>query len=365
MTDFRDKVDEQIVRLVNSQIRALGAYKVPDSTGMVKLDAMENPFIWPEAMQKQWAELMGSAHVNRYPHPDAPEVKDGIRRIFDVPESVDILLGNGSDELIQLVAMAVNGSKRKILAPEPSFVMYEMVAKFIGMEYVGVPLAENFELDLEKMLRQIEVENPAVIFLAQPNNPTGNLWGDEKLRRILEASSGLVVIDEAYTAFTEADYLSWLEDYPNLLIMRTFSKVGLAGLRLGMLFGQSAWIEQINKLRLPYNINSLTQTTAVFALEHFDVLKNQTEELVRQRKRLHQQLSEIKELIVFPSEANFILLKTEEGQATAIHDFLKQNNILVKKLDGGHSMLTNCLRVNVSSSEENTLLIDALTKFFK
>lgn len=364
MTDFRNRIDEQIVRWVKPEIRSLGAYQVPDSTGMVKLDAMENPFIWPESMHKKWAELMSSAHVNRYPHPDAPELKEGIRRVYDIPEGVDILLGNGSDELIQLIAMAVNGTKRKIMAPEPSFVMYEMVARFIGMEYVGVPLAEDFNLDLEKMLRQIEVENPAVVFLAQPNNPTGNLWGDEKLRRILEATSGLVVIDEAYTAFTDADYLSWLEDYPNLLIMRTFSKVGLAGLRLGVLFGQSAWIEEINKLRLPYNINSLTQMTAVFALENFEILQNQTAELVRQRKRLSEQLNAFPALKVYPSEANFLLVKTESGQAPAIHEYLKQNVILIKKLDGGHPMLTDCLRINVSSSEENALLIEALTRYF-
>ena len=364
MTDFRDRTDEQIVRLVKPEIRAMGAYQVPDSRGMVKLDAMENPFIWPESMQRAWAELISSAHVNRYPHPDAPEVKEGIRQLYAVPDGVDILLGNGSDELIQLIAMVVNGSKRKILAPEPSFVMYQMVAGFLGMEYIGVPLAENFELDLEKMLQQIEVENPAVVFLAQPNNPTGNLWGDEKLRRILEATSGLVVIDEAYTAFTTADYLNWLAEYPNLLVMRTFSKVGLAGLRLGMLFGQARWIEQINKLRLPYNINSLTQMTAVFALQHFEVLKNQTEELVRQRKSLHAQLSRFSALTVYPSEANFILVKTQNGQAVALHQYLQTQNILVKKLDGGHPMLADCLRINVSSSEENGLLMQALTTYF-
>jgi len=365
MTDFRDQLEAHVARWVNPEIRKIGAYKVPDATGMIKLDAMENPFVWPETMQRSWIELMSTAHVNRYPHPDAPEVKAGVRKVFDVSDDIDIVLGNGSDELIQLIAMAVNGPGRKIMAPEPSFVMYEMVAKFIGMDYLGIQLNSEFELDLELTLRSIEVEDPAVIFLAQPNNPTGNLWGNEKLRRILEAASGLVVIDEAYTAFTEADYLPWLEEFPNLLIMRTFSKVGLAGLRLGILLGHPAWIEQINKLRLPYNINSLTQMTAVFALEHFDVLKNQTEELVRQRKQLVKALDEFQDLKVYPSEANFVLVKILEGQASEVHQKLCDSGILVKKLNGGHSSLENCLRVNVSTSEENALFLEALRKIIQ
>jgi len=362
MTDFRDRLDESVVRWVNNNIRKLGAYQVPDSTGMIKLDAMENPFVWPEKMQKDWADLLSTAHVNRYPHPDAPDVKLGIRQVFNMPEGVEVMLGNGSDELIQLIAMAVNGEGRKILAPEPSFVMYKMVAQFIGMDYVGVPLNESFDLDLEVMLRTIEVENPAVIFLAQPNNPTGNLWGDEKLKRILETANGLVVIDEAYTAFTDADYLSWLDDFPNLLVMRTFSKVGLAGLRLGMLFGHTAWIDQINKLRLPYNINSLTQMTATFALQHYDVLVNQTDEIVRQRKQLSNELKQFPQLAVYPSEANFLLVKTEAGLSSELHQGLKENGILVKKLDGSHPALVDCLRINVSSSQENQQLVSALSK---
>ena len=360
MNDFRDRLDAHLDRWVNKNIRAIGAYSVPDSTGMIKLDAMENPFVWPESMQMAWTELMAGAHVNRYPHPDAPEVKDGIRQLFNVPDGIEILLGNGSDELIQLIALAVNGLGRKVMAPEPSFVMFEMVAKFLGMTYVGVPLNGDFEIDLESTLRAIEVEDPAVIFLAQPNNPTGNLWGAEKLRRILEHANGLVVIDEAYTAFTDADYLDWLDEFPNLLIMRTFSKVGLAGLRLGMLFGHPAWIEQINKLRLPYNINALTQLTAVFAMEHYPVLMNQTQELVRQRQQLSQSLAAFDSLTVYPSEANFILVRTAPGEAVDIHQKLKAAGILVKKLHGAHPSLSDCLRINVSSSDENALLVAAL-----
>lgn len=360
MNDWRDRIDTQVQRWVRDTVQKQAAYPVPDATGMIKLDAMENPFTWPEHLQHALAERLSKAHVNRYPHPDAPDVKAGLRRTMGIDERWDIVLGNGSDELIQLVAMAVAGKGRTILAPEPSFVMYRMIAGFLGMDYVGVPLTDRFELDLEAMLARIDSEQPALVFLAQPNNPTGNLWGDEKLRRIIEAAPGLVVLDEAYTAFTEADYLSWLGDYPNLLIMRTLSKVGLAGLRLGILIGDPAWAEQINKLRLPYNINSLTQVTAAFALEHFTEFERQTRILVAQRGELTQALRALPGLRVFDSEANFLLVRTPKGRAVHIHEALKQAGILIKKLDGGHPLLADCLRITVSTEAENTQLLAAL-----
>jgi histidinol-phosphate aminotransferase len=362
MNDFRDRLETSVERLVSSDIRKLNAYQVPDSSGMLKLDAMENPFVWPEAIRQKWLEQLSSAPINRYPDADARVLKQQIHKIMDVPEGVDLVLGNGSDELIQLIAMAVNAPGRKIMAPEPSFVMYRMVTKFLGMDYVGVPLGADFEIDLQTTIQKIENENPAVIFLAQPNNPTGNLWGDEKLRRILEAANGLVVIDEAYTAFTDADYLGWLETYPNLLIMRTLSKVGLAGLRLGLLFGHSQWMTEINKLRLPYNINVLTQMSAAFALEHYDMLIEQTQELVRQRENLINSLKSIEGLVVYPSAANFVLVRLTKGTAGAAHEGLKQHSILVKKLDGAHPLLEGCLRINVSSKEDNDLLIQSLSQ---
>ncbi|WP_028669359.1 histidinol-phosphate transaminase [Saccharospirillum impatiens] len=360
MTDVRDQVDARIHRWVRPDIASLAAYPVPDAKGLLKLDAMENPYGWPDALTAQWHEALADARVNRYPHPEAPEVKVALRAVMKIDPRWDVLLGNGSDELIQLIAMLVSGPDRSLLAPEPSFVMYRMIARFLGMDYIGVPLTATFELDLELMLNRIEREQPAVVFLAQPNNPTGNLWGDEKLRRIIEAAPGLVVMDEAYTAFTEADYLEWLEDYPNLLIMRTLSKVGLAGLRLGILIGDPAWLEQINKLRLPYNINNLTQLTARFALEHFEVFEQQTAELTRQRSLLQQALAKLPGLTVYDSQANFLLVRTEPGHAPALHEALKDAGILIKKLDGSHPLLADCVRITVSFEAENQRLLEAL-----
>lgn len=357
---WQDQIDARVQRWVRDDIRKLAAYPVPDASGLLKLDAMENPFTWPEELHAQWQARLADVHVNRYPHPDAPAVKAGLRRVMNIDERWDVLLGNGSDELIQLIALAVAGKGRTLMAPEPSFVMYRMIAQYLGMDYVGVPLTERFEIDLESTLARIEREQPALIFLAQPNNPTGNLWGDEKLRRIIEAAPGLVVMDEAYTAFTEADYLPWLEDYPNLLILRTLSKVGLAGLRLGVLIADPAWTVEINKLRLPYNIGNLVQASASFALDHFEVFEQQTRELVAQRAQLIDNLSALPALSVYDSQANFVLVRTAAGRAGAIHQGLKDAGVLIKKLDGSHPLLADCLRITVGSADENARLLAAL-----
>lgn len=353
-------IADQVERLIRPEIRALQAYPVGDASGMIKLDAMENPFAWPENMVQEWQGILADCALNRYPHPTAPEVTAGLRRAMNVPDQYDILLGNGSDEIIQLLAMAVAKPGAKILAPEPGFVMYKMIATFIGIDYVGVPLNADFSLDMPAMLSAIHEQQPELIFLAQPNNPTGNLWAEEDLHAIAKASEGLVVLDEAYLPFSRRDHLNWLDQYDNVLVMRTLSKVGLAGLRLGMLFGRPEWLNEINKIRMPYNINVLTQASAAFALKHYDVLVEQCEELKAQRNWLAAELNKLG-FETYPSEANFILARSPAGlQARTIFEQLKDKKILIKCLDGAHPLLENCLRFTVGKAEENQALISAL-----
>lgn len=360
MSDMRDSIDAYVERWIKPSVRKQKAYSIEPSDGLIKLDTMENPFLWPEKLQEDWAARLKTASLNRYPDPDANELTEDFTNRYGLNDDTSVLFGNGSDEIIQLIATAVAQPGKKLMSPEPSFSMFRQVAQFQGLEFISVPLDENFELDLELTLNKIEREDPAVIFLAQPNNPTGNLWGREKLRRIIEAAQGLVVIDEAYTAFTDADFLSWVEELPNLLVMRTLSKIGLAGIRLGVLFGHKAWLEQINKVRLPYNINVLTQMTAKFALDNVGFLQDQTQELVRQRETLFQKLSEFSVLRLYPSQANFILVRCESGKGPALHSALKSRGILVKNLNDAHSSLQDCLRINVSSSSENAAMLTAL-----
>lgn len=352
------KLIEQWVR---PEIRALHAYHVPDARDMIKLDAMENPYTWPAYLRGDWVEMLQDVSVNRYPDPSARALKDRLRDVYAIDDQFEILLGNGSDEIIQLIAMAVAAPGRKVLAPEPAFVMYRMIAGFVGMDYVGVPLrAEDFTLDMPAMLAAIKQHQPAVVFLAYPNNPTGNLFGEDEIIQIIEASPGLVVVDEAYTPFAQVSFLPHLANYENLLVMRTLSKLGLAGLRLGFLVGARGWLEQFDKLRLPYNINTLTQVSAEFALTYADVFDGQTEQIREDRERLAQALAQLPGLQVFPSASNFILFRAPAGRGRAMFEAIKADGILIKNLDGGSPLLHDCLRVTVGKPAENRAFIAAL-----
>ena len=344
--------------LLRREILDLSAYHVPDSSGCIKLDAMENPYPLPQALHGEIAEAVAEAAINRYPDPGAAALKEKIRNLTGLPPGMEVLLGNGSDELIQLLAMAVNKPGAVLLSVEPSFVMYRMIATFTGMRYAGVPLLEDFSLDLTATLAAIAHEQPALVFLAYPNNPTGNLFPADAVERIIEASPGLVVVDEAYYALASDSFIPKLARYPNLLVMRTFSKLGMAGLRLGFLAGAAAWLGQLEKLRLPYNVGVLPQLVAGKLLDHHEVLQQQAKQITRDREELYRQLSGIAAVRVYPSEANFLLFRV--AKATAVFEGLKQRGILVKNLNGGHPMLSDCMRVTVGTPEENERFVAAL-----
>ncbi len=345
---------------VRPGIRQLSAYAVPNATGLIKLDAMENPYHWPEPLVEQWLATLRDVHLNRYPDPGSRQLIDTLRKVMDVPDSAAVLLGNGSDELIQIIAMTLAGPSRLIVAPEPGFVMYKMIATFVGMEYLGVPLEKDFSLDLSAMLKVIKQHQPAVIFLAYPNNPTGNLFDEQEICRIIEVSPGLVVLDEAYHAFAEASFMERLPEFDNLLVMRTVSKLGLAGLRLGLLAGAPAWIREFDKVRLPYNINTLTQVSADFALQHHEVLEAQTARIRADREKLMNDLHSIPGITVYPSQANFILFRVSAGEGNRVFQGLLEQGILIKNLSNSGGALRDCLRMTVGAPRENQVFLDAL-----
>lgn len=347
--------------LIRPQIRALKAYHVPDARGLIKLDAMENPYAWPDELKEAWLTRLRDVSLNRYPDPQAAALKKRLRQSMAIPEDAGLLLGNGSDELIQLIILALAGPGRVILAPEPGFVMYRMIADFAGLDYVGVPLrAEDFDLDLSAMLAAVERYDPVVVFLAYPNNPTGNLFDRQAIRQLIAAASGLVVIDEAYFAFASHSFLASLTDFDNLLVMRTVSKMGLAGLRLGLLTGPPGWLNEFEKLRLPYNINILTQVSAEFALAHQDVLDEQSRRICKDRAALSAGIRALPGITVFPSEANFILFRMPTGEANRVFDALREHGILIKNLSNHGGLLSDCLRVTVGTAEENQAFLSTL-----
>ncbi len=349
-----------VEKLIRPEIRSLSAYHVAPADGLIKLDAMENPYDMPDALRREWLAALQDVSLNRYPDPSGARVREALRDAMAIPDRWRILLGNGSDELIQIIAMAV-GAGGVIMAPEPSFVMYRMIATLTGLTFAGLPLnPTDFSLDLPETLARIERHRPRIIFLAYPNNPTGNHWARADIERILAVAPGLVVLDEAYEPFAADTFIGDLGRYDNLLVMRTLSKFGLAGLRLGYLVGASAWLEEFDKIRLPYNINVLTQISASFALRHHQVFGEQARRIRHDRAELLDALRAIDGLEVWPSDANFILFRVPAGRAGAIHEALLEQRILIKKLDGSHPLLGDCLRVTVGAPEENARFVAAL-----
>ena len=346
---------------IRPEINALSAYAVQNATGMIKMDAMENPYPWPPSLEAAWNQALNAVALNRYPDPQAETLQAALVKAFDIPTDMQLILGNGSDEIIQMIALAVADNQRTILSVEPGFTMYRIIATCCGLKYHGVPLRTNdFSLDMPAMLAAIDQHQPAVIYLAYPNNPTGNLFNDADIQQILQAAPGLVVIDEAYAPFTDQSYLSQLGQYDNLVVMRTVSKMGLAGLRLGLLAGPADWLTAFNKVRLPYNINSLTQASATFALQHKAVFDAQAAQICAERTRLSQALQALPGVTVYPSQANFILMRTPQGQATPWFEHLKQQGILIKNMHGTHPLLHDCLRPTIGTPAENDAFLAAL-----
>lgn len=350
--------------LIRPEIHALSAYHVTPAQGMLKLDAMENPYAWPGELAPEliheWQAQCAQAELNRYPDPQGTALTSQLRIQLGLSDDLDIMLGNGSDELIQILALALMSADRAVLAPIPSFVMYQMIAVYTGMRYVGVALQDDFALDIQAMLAAIEEHQPVLVFLAYPNNPTGNLFAADDIEAIIRATPGLVVVDEAYAPFAQASFISRLAEFDNLLIMRTLSKLGLAGLRLGYLLGAKHWLYEFNKCRLPYNINSLTQLSATFALQHQTTLTRQAALICQEREQLQAELARLPGIRVYPSAANFILIRTARGEADKIYTRLIQQGVLIKNL-ANQPELSDCLRITVGSPQQNQRLLHGLS----
>lgn len=356
-------VQEKINKLIRPEILELKAYGVADPGDLIKLDAMENPYPWPPEIKKEWLAMLESVEINRYPDPAARQLLAPLRKAMGIPKEQAVLLGNGSDEIIQMILFAMAKPGAKILVPAPTFVMYDIIARYADMECITAPLnADDFSLDIPAIKGLIEKHDPAVIFLAYPNNPTGNLFDRSDVEEILKLSNGLVVADEAYHAFSDRTMMGALDEFDNLVVMRTVSKLGLAGLRLGLLAGNAAWCQEFDKIRLPYNINSLTQASAEFILKEGEFLTQQTDEIKKQRATLFEKMNNLSGVKVWPSQANFLLFRCENLSAEHVQNELKQAGILIKSMSKAHPLLENCLRVTIGTPDENEAFFNTLTK---
>jgi histidinol-phosphate aminotransferase len=337
------------------------AYAIQPSAGMVKLDAMENPHRLPPELQEELGRRLGSLALNRYPGERTNQLRDALAAHAGMPEGFDIMLGNGSDELISLIAMACDVPGAAILAPVPGFVMYAMSAQLQGLKFIGVPLTADFELDGDAMLTAIAEERPSVIYIAYPNNPTANLWDAAVIDKIIDAAPGLVVIDEAYQPFSSRSYIDRVARHEHVLLMRTMSKFGLAGVRIGYMMGPKALIGQVDKVRPPYNISVLNCEAALFALAHQDVFAAQAQDMRNQRMVIQTVLRALPGVKSWPSDANMILVRVPDAQKT--FDGMKSHGVLVKNVSKMHPLLANCLRLTVGTAAENAQMLAALQAF--
>jgi histidinol-phosphate aminotransferase len=351
-------LEQRMKKVIRQDIQSMHGYAVQPSAGLVKVDTMENPFLLPSHLRRQLGERLAEVALNRYPAERGNVLRAELAKHAQMPEGCDIMLGNGSDELISLLALACDVPGNSVLAPLPGFVMYAMSAKLQGLPFIGVPTTADFELDLPAMLAAVREHRPALVYLAYPNNPTANLWDDAAIDAIIEAAPGLVVIDEAYQPFAARDSMVRLARHEHVLLMRTMSKFGLAGVRIGYLIGRKPLVAEVDKLRPPFNISVLNCEAALFALEHVDEYARQAAIIRSERDKLLAALRDLPGVKPFPSEANMILARVADSAAAFAG--MKARGVLVKNVAGLHPLLANCLRLTVGTPDENVKMLQAL-----
>ena len=351
-------LSDRMSRYLRADVQGMHGYAVQPSAGLVKVDTMENPFRLPDDLRKQLGERLAEVALNRYPAERGDVLRAELAKHARMPEGCDIMLGNGSDELISLLTLAADVPGNVVMAPLPGFVMYEMSAKLQGLKFVGVPLTPDFELDGPAMLAAVREHQPALLYIAYPNNPTANLWNDGVVDAIIEAAPGLVVIDEAYQPFAARDSLDRLKRHEHVLLMRTMSKFGLAGVRIGYMMGRRPLIAEIDKLRPPFNVSVLNCEAALFALEHVAEYAKQAATIRAEREKLHGEIAKLPGVHPFPSEANMILARVPD--AKRVFEGMRARGVLVKNVSGLHPLLANCIRITIGTPEENPQTLAAL-----
>lgn len=345
--------------IFTDKVKNMQAYHVPSSSGMIKLDAMESPYKLPEDMRQALGTVLSMTNINRYPNPRSTSLVAKIKTQFQLPEDCDVILGNGSDELIQIILTATMRPDAVVLSPVPSFVMYQQTAEMLGMRFVGIDLNADFSVDESSFLAAVQQHQPAVIFLAYPNNPTGQLMDKSFVEKVLQQAPGLVILDEAYTAYADDSAVDLISRYDNAVLIRTVSKIGLAGIRLGYLAAHADLVEQFDKVRMPYNINVLTQATARFMLDQMRYLDTNVDKIMAEKTALFEWLSARDDVTVFPTQTNFLLVRFDD--ATHVFERLRDDyKILVKNLHGQHATLDNVLRITIGCKKDNEKLRQAI-----
>ena len=348
-----------LMELVRGNVNSLKAYQVENLDEGIKLHANENPYpLSPELLKKIFQRLE-ELELNRYPDPDCRKLKQAIaNKTGALPEQ--IIIGNGSDELIQYLMQVLCGEGDTIAFPDPTFAMYGITAQCLGLKSVNFPLNDNWDFEAQSALEVLEKHNARLVFISYPNNPTGNCFSDQEIQKLIEQFEGIVVLDEAYHDFAGKSFLNQMEKHNNLVVLRSLSKIGLAGLRVGYGIFPVELAEQINKVRLPYNSNTVSQWVATELLNDFTHVQNQIQSIIEERNRLIDELSKVPDIIAYPSNSNFILFQAPRGGEKLFNE-LKNNGTLLRNLNA-HPRLKNCLRVTVGTKQENDQFLDQLRK---
>lgn len=350
-------------KYLREDINNFKEYFIDNPENMIKLDAMEYP------VDKSLRDVIKSLNINekeillnRYPESHSQELERIILDYFGLNSNFGVNFGNGSDELIQNICLAFSKKGNNVMVPSPSFSMYEKIISTVNLKYIPEYLNEDFDIKIDQMIKNISKYKPAIIFLACPNNPTSNLWDKDKIIQIIESSESIVVIDEAYVDFCESSYIDLIEKYENLVILRTFSKIGFAGLRLGFMISNKEISSIINKIRLPFNINTVSLKIIINIFENFSIIKKNCQNIISLREKLYSDLSELRNIKVLKSSTNFLIFKTLNKSSDEIYKLLKDSNILIKNLNN-NSNLKNFLRVTVGTEEENNSFVSTLSKY--
>lgn len=332
-------------KLVNPHVLTLSSYEPENFSCTVKLDANESPY---------GQKAFRTVRLNRYPDPEALALRKRAAGHYRVSTD-SILHGNGSDELLYYLVTAFGGP---VLYPVPTFSMYGIIAQSLGTRAIEIPLDDRFDLDMRKTLRAIHAAKPKLIFLSSPNNPTGNCFSSDRVLKILKRSRCVVVVDEAYSAFSgRKSSLRLLARHQNLVVLKTLSKVGFAGLRVGFMIASPEIVRMVNKVRLPFNLNALSQKVADNAMKNNVRMNKYVHSIVAERKRLFKGLKSLKGIEPYRSDANFILFRV--GDPEGMFKALLKQGILVRNISGA---VEGCLRVTVGTAKENARFLKALQK---
>lgn len=344
--------------MINESVRSLLPYKTETTPARLKLSSNELSIELPGLVKKRIAEEVSKIPFNRYPDPEARSLKEAIALRFGLKEE-NLLLGNGSDELIYYLSISIGEFNRGIFYPVPTFSMYGISAQMLGRERVEVGLGKDFDIDLEESLKVVRERKPVLAYFAYPNNPTGNCFSEDSIKTLRD--EGLfTVVDEAYYHYSGKSFMEDALRREDTLVLRTLSKIGMAGLRVGFMIGKEEIIRELNKIRLPFNVTMPSQVIArLMLVEFYHIIEEEIEKVIRERERVYRELSGVEALQVYPSEANFILFKSLYFPADFLHRRLAEEGVLIRNFS---YMIPDCLRVSIGRAWENDLFLEALHK---